>query len=107
MPSAVGAADQTESKGPGAAVSPTSRASSVLAVIQPVDNAPECSNAACHVHPADQRVLGVIDANLSLATVDEQMSLHQANLAIFSARRDPSGLRARRWPSFGSWCTGR
>ncbi len=55
----------------------------MLAVIQPMDNAPECSNAACHVHPADQRVLGVIDANLSLDTVDEQMSLHQANLAYF------------------------
>ena len=56
---------------------------SVLAVIQPVENLPECSNAACHVHPAEQRVLGVIDANLSLDTVDEQMSQHQTNLAYF------------------------
>ncbi len=56
---------------------------SVLAVIQPVGNAPECSNAACHVHPAGQQVLGVIDANLSLDTVDEQMAQHQANLGYF------------------------
>src|ERR1022692_4689564 len=56
---------------------------SVLAVIQPVDNAPECSNAACHVHPAGQQVLGVIDANLSLDTVDVQMAQHQANLWLF------------------------
>jgi two-component system NtrC family sensor kinase len=56
---------------------------SVLAVIQPIENAPECSNAACHEHPADRRVLGVIDANLSLATVDRQMALHQRNLAYF------------------------
>ena len=56
---------------------------SVLAVIQPVDNAPECSNAACHVHPAGQQVLGVIDANLSLDAVDEQIATHQANLAYF------------------------
>src|SRR5664279_3566 len=56
---------------------------SVLAVIQPVDNAPECSNAACHVHPAGQQVLGVIDANLSLDTVDLQMAQHQANLWYF------------------------
>jgi len=48
-----------------------------------VDNAPECSNAACHVHPAGQQVLGVIDANLSLDTVDEQMAQHQANLGYF------------------------
>ena len=56
---------------------------SVLAVIQPVENLPECSNASCHVHPAEQRVLGVIDANLSLDTVDEQMAQHQTNLAYF------------------------
>jgi two-component system NtrC family sensor kinase len=56
---------------------------SVLAVIQPVANAPECSNAACHVHPPGQQVLGVIDANLSLDTVDVQMAQHQANLWYF------------------------
>ena len=56
---------------------------SVLAVIRPIDNAPECSNAACHEHPAGKQVLGVIDANLSLATVDQQMSQHQVNLAYF------------------------
>jgi two-component system NtrC family sensor kinase len=56
---------------------------SVLAVIQPVANAPECSNAACHEHPAGRQVLGVIDANLSLSTVDEQISQHQRNLAYF------------------------
>ena len=58
---------------------------SVLAVIQPIANAPECSNAACHQHPADQRVLGVIDANLSLSTVDQQIAHNQANLAYFLA----------------------
>jgi two-component system NtrC family sensor kinase len=55
----------------------------VLGVIRPIDNSPACSSAACHVHPAGQRVLGVIDANLSLATVDGQLSQHQANLAGF------------------------
>src|SRR4051794_39687636 len=56
---------------------------SVLAVVQPISNAPECSNAACHEHPADRQVLGVIDANLSLATVDQQITQHQRNLAYF------------------------
>jgi two-component system NtrC family sensor kinase len=55
----------------------------VVAVIRPIDNAPECSNAACHVHNAGQRVLGVIDANLSLATVDEQIAQQQASLTWF------------------------
>ena len=55
----------------------------VLAVIRPIENSPDCSNAACHVHPARQQVLGVIDANLSLATVDAQMAQHQAALRWF------------------------
>ena len=46
----------------------------LLGVIRPIDNAPECSSAACHVHQAGQRVLGVIDADLSLATVDAQIA---------------------------------
>src|SRR3989442_1090659 len=33
--------------------------------------------------PAAQQVLGVIDANLSLATVDAQMAQHQASLVYF------------------------
>ena len=83
MPPAIGAAGETEPQGPRAALHATRQGRSVLAVIQPIDNAPECSNAACHVHPAEQQVLGVIDANLSLDTVDEQMAQHQANLAYF------------------------
>ena len=53
----------------------------LLAVIRPIDNSPACSDAACHVHPAGQLVLGVIDADLSLATVDAQIAQHQATLA--------------------------
>jgi two-component system, NtrC family, sensor kinase len=56
---------------------------SVLGVIQPIENAPECSNAACHEHPADRQVLGVIDANLSLATVDTQIAQNQRTLVYF------------------------
>ena len=55
----------------------------VLGVMRPIDNSPECSNAACHVHQASQRILGVIDSDLSLATVDAQLAQHQANLTWF------------------------
>lgn len=57
----------------------------ILGVIRPIENAPECSNNHCHVHPESQRVLGVVDANLSLATVDAQMAQHQATLGWFLA----------------------
>ena len=55
----------------------------ILGVIRPIENSPVCANAACHVHPASQRVLGVVDANLSLATVDAQVAEHQATLVRF------------------------
>lgn len=55
----------------------------VLGVIRPIENSAACFNAACHVHPASQRVLGVVDANLSLAGVDAQMARHQATLVGF------------------------
>jgi len=55
----------------------------VLGQIRLIENSPDCSNAACHQHPASQKVLGVIDADLSLATVDAQMAQHQASLAYF------------------------
>ena len=57
----------------------------ILGVIRPIENAAACSSNGCHVHPREQRVLGVVDANLSLATVDAQMSQHQATLAWFLA----------------------
>jgi two-component system NtrC family sensor kinase len=56
----------------------------ILGLIRPIENEPACSNAACHAHPAERRVLGVIDANLSLATVDAQFAEHQANLERFT-----------------------
>ncbi|MFN7995959.1 MAG: ATP-binding protein [Bryobacteraceae bacterium] len=53
----------------------------VLATIRPVENGPAC--VGCH--PATQRVLGVIDAHLSLAAVDAQISSHRAHLVMFTA----------------------
>jgi two-component system NtrC family sensor kinase len=55
----------------------------LLGVMRPIDNAPECSSASCHVHEAGQRILGVIDADLSMATADAQIAQHQAALTWF------------------------
>jgi two-component system, NtrC family, sensor kinase len=52
----------------------------VLAVIAPILNKPECSNAACHAHPASQRILGVLDTGLSLKR--EDASLAQSTLWV-------------------------
>lgn len=42
----------------------------VLGIITPIENRPECSNAACHAHPPEQKILGVLDTNLSLQKAD-------------------------------------
>jgi two-component system NtrC family sensor kinase len=46
----------------------------VLAIITPIENQAECSNAACHAHPASQQILGVLDTHLSLAKADQQLA---------------------------------
>ena len=46
----------------------------VLGVITPIENQPSCSNAVCHAHPASQKILGVLDTNLSLAKTDAQLT---------------------------------
>ncbi len=46
----------------------------VMEMINPILNAPQCSNAACHVHSSDQTVLGVLDVRLSLGELDEAVA---------------------------------
>ena len=60
-----------------ARIFPDEHGQRTLAVIRPIENHPECSNAACHAHPAERRILGVIDAHLALDTVDAQMAEHR------------------------------
>jgi len=57
----------------------------VLGLIRPIENQPGCSNAGCHAHPPERRVLGVIDTDLSLAQVDAQLAEHQKHLVAFTA----------------------
>jgi len=56
-----------------------------LAVIRPIENAPECSNSACHAHPAARRILGVIDVHLALDGVDAQLAEHRLQMISFTA----------------------
>ena len=60
------------------------RGERVLGLIRPIENEPSCSNAACHAHPRDRRILGVIDADLSLATVDAQFAATRRQLWGFT-----------------------
>jgi len=44
-----------------------------LQVIDEIQNDPPCYNAACHVHPKNQKILGFVDAQLSLSFLDEAL----------------------------------
>jgi PAS domain S-box-containing protein len=46
----------------------------VLGTILPIYNQPSCSGAPCHAHPPEQKVLGVLDVDLSLAGLDQRLA---------------------------------
>lgn len=53
-----------------------------LSVITPIPNEPQCSNAACHAHPPEVRVLGLLEVSLKLDSVDEELANMQERIAI-------------------------
>jgi two-component system NtrC family sensor kinase len=57
----------------------------VLGIITPIENQPSCSNAACHAHPSDQQVLGVLDTNISLSKADAQLKATSARMLACTA----------------------
>ncbi|MFY9676120.1 MAG: ATP-binding protein, partial [Terriglobales bacterium] len=63
----------------------TAKDERVLAIITPIENQSNCSNAECHAHPADQQVLGVLDTHLSLAHTDQQLAELSWRVAICDA----------------------
>ncbi|HET9407381.1 MAG TPA: ATP-binding protein [Candidatus Sulfotelmatobacter sp.] len=56
----------------------------ILGIITPIENRPACSNAACHAHPAQQQILGVLDTNLSLATADVQLAQSSRQMILYT-----------------------
>ena len=56
----------------------------VLGIITPIENQPACSNAACHAHPAEQKILGVLDTNLSLVKTDVQVAESSRRMIVYT-----------------------
>jgi len=46
----------------------------VLALINPIENEAACFGAGCHQQPANKSILGVLDVQMSLATVDADIA---------------------------------
>lgn len=56
-----------------------------LGIITPIENQPSCSTASCHAHPAKQKILGVLDTNMSLARTDQQLAESTQQMAFYTA----------------------
>jgi two-component system, NtrC family, sensor kinase len=56
-----------------------------LNMLTPIPNEPSCSQAACHAHPADVKVLGVLDVQLSLDSVDREVASMKFRVLLVTA----------------------
>ena len=55
-----------------------------IAMITPIYNEPSCSQAACHAHPANVKVLGVLDLTLDAGDVDREMGDMRTRAALLA-----------------------
>ncbi len=49
-----------------------------MGITGPIYNEPSCATDACHVHPPEKKVLGILDVVLSLETIDRELALTRA-----------------------------
>lgn len=56
----------------------------ILGMVTPIYNEGGCSIGGCHVHPPTQRVLGVVDVDISLAEIDRGMGRLQRGMVVLS-----------------------
>jgi two-component system NtrC family sensor kinase len=57
----------------------------LLEMVTPIYNERACSQAACHAHPAQMKVLGVLDLELGLESVDREIAAVQVRAGVVSA----------------------
>lgn len=59
------------------------RSKHVLAITAPIYNEPDCVNAACHFHPAGQKLLGTLDIGLSEELLQKNLSAMKNTIIVF------------------------
>ncbi len=55
-----------------------------LGIITPIYNEPGCAADACHVHPYDKKVLGVLDVVISLAQTDKEILTFERGIFVLA-----------------------
>lgn len=56
----------------------------VIAITAPIYNEPSCYQATCHVHTAEQKILGTLDIGLSAAPLVDHLAVMRNRMVIFS-----------------------
>ena len=56
----------------------------IIGLIIPIENEKDCSNNFCHAHSEEQRILGVIDVQMSLTSVDKIIQENRDSLIFHS-----------------------
>jgi PAS domain S-box-containing protein len=56
----------------------------MLGTVLPIYNRPSCSGPPCHAHPPEQKVLGVLDVDMSLAGLDRQLAAELERTLVFA-----------------------
>lgn len=56
----------------------------ILGVTREIVNLPSCSSAACHVHDAKQSVLGILDVQVSLQSMQDTLSNYKKSIIAFT-----------------------
>jgi len=57
----------------------------VLALINPIENETACYGSGCHLHPDEKFILGVLDVQMSLGTVDADIARSRRQSILASA----------------------
>ena len=57
----------------------------LLAMTTPIFNEPSCSQAECHAHPAEMKVLGALDLRLDLERVDNEVKYMKVRVMVVTA----------------------
>jgi hypothetical protein len=61
-----------------------SKGADVIAITAPIYNEPSCYQAACHVHTAEQKILGTLDIGLSAAPLASNLAVMRGRMIVFS-----------------------
>ncbi|ACV68169.1 PAS domain S-box protein [Desulfohalobium retbaense] len=54
-----------------------------MGIVTPIENQPSCSQASCHVHPATDNVLGILEVVMSLKNTDQELASFNQRTLLF------------------------